>query len=67
MNEVTHRNISDFVNEKGIDGCLFYWKSFSSEVKDKALKKSVSKIVTDYRAINKSKSRSDFPEKMDHF
>ena len=49
MNEVKHKNIITLVNEKGIDECLSYLKSFSSEIKEKALRKSVSKIVTDYR------------------
>ena len=34
-----------------------------SEIKEKALKKSVSKVVNDYRVLNKSKSKSGFSEK----
>lgn len=68
MCDIKYKNLIEIYNRDGVGECLHFLKSSStSDLKELALKRSVERIITEYKNINKSVSRPNFQQKINTF
>ena len=71
MCDIKYKHLIKKIKKDGTDGCLNFLKASSTtssyNFKDLALKRSVDKILKEYKNLNKSVSRPNFQQKLDVF
>ncbi|KAJ8308922.1 hypothetical protein KUTeg_013796 [Tegillarca granosa] len=68
MSDISYKELIEIFEKEGTDGCFSLVKSkCTTECGDKAIKKSLDKIILEYKNLKKSKSKPSYPLKIQSF